>query len=88
MRTVPAREEVAGKIRDCREILAKNVHGAPVCRGEALETAEDFAARFTSCMTCYRAVSNARGLIGHADSDLKTAFAHIDTVLSACNAAM
>lgn len=88
MRTPPTREEVAEKIRDCRAVLGGSVNGAPLCQGEALDTAEDFADRYAACMECHQAVSNARGLVGHADSNLKRAFAHIDGVLDGCTATL
>lgn len=88
MRITPTQEEIAERIRDCRAVLGNNVNGAPLCQGEALDTAEDFAARYAACMECHQAVSNARGLVGHADSDLKRAFAHIDGVLDGCTATL
>lgn len=83
-RSVPTSEEVADKIRNCRTALQNGINGAPLCEGEALATADDFSARYQSCMDCFRAVSNARGLVGHTDSDLKNAFSHIDGVIQAC----
>lgn len=86
MRTPPTREEVAEKIRDCRTVLKSGVHEAPLCRNEALDTAEDFSTRYFACMECHQAVSGVREIVGYADSDLREAFAHIDGVLDACAA--
>ena len=86
--TAPTAEDVAMKIRDCRTALGAGINGAPLCQGEALNTAEDFSDRYSACMECYRATSDARGLIGHTDENLGKAFAHIDGVLDACTAAL
>ncbi len=86
--TAPTAEDVAMKIKDCRAALGAGINGAPLCEGEALRTAEDYANRYSACMECFRATSNARGLVGHTDEDLKKAFAHIDGVLDACTASL
>lgn len=83
----PTPEDVARRIRDCRNVL-KSVNGATICEGESLKTVDDFAARYSACMACYRATSNARGLVGHSEADLNEAFARIDGVLDACTATL
>ena len=88
MHSTPTTTEVVDKIRDCRTVLREHVNGAPLCEGEALATVEDFAARYQSCMDCHQAVSHARGLVGHTDSDLQKAFLHIDGVIGACTATL
>lgn len=88
LQLAPTPEDVVQKIRDCRTVLGSNVNGAPLCQGESLTTVEDFSHRYAACMECHTAVSNARGLVGHPDSNLKEAFAHIDGVVDACTAAL
>ncbi len=88
MNSAPTTEEVVDKIRDCRTVLRGHINGAPLCQGEALNTVEDFSARYQSCMDCHQTVSHARGLVGHTDSDLQKAFLHIDGVIGACTATL